>query len=268
MKKNKIYLFVFKRNSRRFSFLLSAVIHGLFLLGLFLYKKTIPLNKENIIHVEFSEEKIPIPELIYEKKEETIAVDNKKIDEKPPKEIKELKTIEKKEVKEIVKEKIIKNSEKKISDMKKNNKNLINDDNKKKQYINNSQKELTVLERAIEKDDQKEENKFERNSFGEKIAKNQNISGLSYKIIKEINPNYPIQAKKIGIKETVIIKVKFLVGLNGQIEKIEFIDSINKFGFKESVEKALEQWKFEPINYKGENIKIYFYKDFTFKVEL
>ena len=41
-------------------------------------------------------------------------------------------------------------------------------------------------------------------------------SGIDFKIIKQVNPNYPKQAEKLRYDKTVVIEVKFLVGLNGE----------------------------------------------------
>lgn len=89
--------------------------------------------------------------------------------------------------------------------------------------------------------------------------------GIEYKILKQIEPDYPIQAERIRYKKKVIVSVRFLVGLKGEIEKIEIIHSHKKFGFDDEVQKALKQWKFHPIYYKNKNIKVYFTKDFIFE---
>ena len=91
--------------------------------------------------------------------------------------------------------------------------------------------------------------------------------GIGYKIIREVDPIYPEMAKKINFKDEVIIQTKFLVGLNGKIEEIIFLDNFTKYGFHKEVEKALKKWEFEPIIYHGKNIKMYFYKDFRFNVK-
>lgn len=102
---------------------------------------------------------------------------------------------------------------------------------------------------------------------GGKIGKNQNIDGIKYKILKSKDPEYPSLAKKFKITEKVVVKAKFLVGLNGDVEKIEILEGPDKFGFKNAVRGSLEEWKFTPVEYKGEIIKLYFYKEFVFKIE-
>lgn len=102
-------------------------------------------------------------------------------------------------------------------------------------------------------------------SSGGKIGANQNISGLLYEIISSPEPQYPIQAKKIRLKEEVVIKARFLVGLDGKVESVEILSGTDRYGFRNEVQKSLKFWKFKPIIYKNENIKLYFYKDFTFQ---
>lgn len=102
---------------------------------------------------------------------------------------------------------------------------------------------------------------------GGKIGKNQNIDGIKYKILKSRDPEYPSLAKKFKIKEKIVVKAKFLVGLNGEVEKIEILEGPEKFGFTNAVRGSLEEWKFTPVEYKGENIKLYFYKEFVFKLD-
>lgn len=89
-------------------------------------------------------------------------------------------------------------------------------------------------------------------------------AGINYTILNEVEPDYPSQAEMIGYSEKVMVTVKFLVGLKGQIEKIEIIKSHAKLGFDDEVRKAVKQWKFKPIYHHGKNIKVYFEKDFVF----
>lgn len=91
--------------------------------------------------------------------------------------------------------------------------------------------------------------------------------GIGYKIKREVEPQYPIMAKKANFKKEVVIQTKFLVGLNGKVEEIIFLDNFTSYGFRKEVEKALKQWEFAPIIYQGHNIKMYFYKDFRFNVK-
>lgn len=97
--------------------------------------------------------------------------------------------------------------------------------------------------------------------------KNQDVSGISYKILESPEPNYPIMAKKANIKDQVIIKVRFSVNELGKIENIKFYDTNEKYGFHEEVVKALENWSFTPVSYNNKVVKMYFYKVFIFKIK-
>lgn len=88
--------------------------------------------------------------------------------------------------------------------------------------------------------------------------------GINYEILKEVDPEYPEQAEMIGYSKKVLVTVKFLVDLNGNVEKIEIIKSHSKLGFDDEVKKAVKKWKFKPIFHHGKNIKVYFIKDFIF----
>jgi protein TonB len=67
----------------------------------------------------------------------------------------------------------------------------------------------------------------------------------------------------MGYRKEVSIKVKFLVDKNGNVQDITFYTN-SKYGFEREVEKALKQWKFEPVIYNGTPTPIYFYKIFKF----
>ena len=89
-------------------------------------------------------------------------------------------------------------------------------------------------------------------------------AGINYTILNEVEPEYPQQAEMIGYSQRVIVSVKFLVGLKGEISKIEIIKSHAKLGFDDEVKKAIKKWRFKPIYHHGKNIKVYFIKDFVF----
>ena len=114
------------------------------------------------------------------------------------------------------------------------------------------------------------------NSSGEDLGSNfivdgdgNNIAltseGINYKIINEVEPDYPSQAESIGYSKKVQVTVKFLVGLKGNVEKAEIIKSHKDLGFDAEVMKAIKKWRFKPIFHKGKNIKVYFTKTFVFE---
>ncbi|STO31410.1 transport protein TonB [Fusobacterium necrogenes] len=157
-----------------------------------------------------------------------------------------------------------------------------------KSKLKNSKKEVETRKKNIEKIETKsskeikkdklltiEQNSIDNNyqiDFGRNfsietdgILVAESSDGIQYKILKQIEPNYPVQAKKVRYKNKVTVSVRFLVGLNGSIEKIDIIKSHKKLGFDDEVLKALKQWKFNPIYYKNKNIKVFFTKEFIFE---
>ncbi len=89
--------------------------------------------------------------------------------------------------------------------------------------------------------------------------------GLYYEILREVEPEYPEKANRLGIKGIKIVEVKFLVGQKGEIKTIEILSERDKFGFSQEVEKSLKKWRFKPIFYKNKPIEVYFYKKFKFE---
>ncbi|MGL5277593.1 MAG: energy transducer TonB [Cetobacterium sp.] len=109
----------------------------------------------------------------------------------------------------------------------------------------------------------KDQNRFLQGEDGVFTAVS--LDGIEYEILKEVDPQYPIKARKIGYNGIGSVKVKFLVDIDGTVKEIKFISGESKFGFREEVEKALKKWKFKPIVYKGKVIKVHFEKEFKFK---
>lgn len=171
---------------------------------------------------------------------------------------KEEKTEEKTEKKEdtLVEEKVMK----KESIKKESTKKILE---KKKSKDKNLNKKSKTIEKKEEYNEFKDQNRFLQGEDG--IFTAVSLDGIEYEIKKEIDPQYPLKAKKIGYNGIGVVKVKFLVDLDGSIKNIEFISGENKFGFKEEVEKALKKWKFKPIIYRGKTIRVHFEKEFKFK---
>ena len=81
----------------------------------------------------------------------------------------------------------------------------------------------------------------------------------------EIAPDYPKQAETIRYRKKVIVKAKFLVDEKGEVQNITIVQSHKKLGFDDAVISALKKWKFSPIHYNNEIIKVYFQKEFVFE---
>lgn len=174
------------------------------------------------------------------------------------KEVVEEKKNEKKEIKKVEKKKI----ERKIEKKKVTKKVVSNKKRVEKVIENMSDEVVETQSKAFNPLDG-----LVKDGTGTYIGDQRSSQGIGYRIKREVDPNYPMMAKKVGFKDEVVIQTKFLVGLNGKIEEVIFLNNFNKYGFQKEVEKALRKWEFEPIIYHGENIKMYFYKDFRFNVK-
>lgn len=135
------------------------------------------------------------------------------------------------------------------------NKIVDNEIEKSKDYnIEKSNKEQLNNENFILKD----------NSY---IAKNQDVQGLSYSFIRTPEPRYPNMARRAGIKDEVLIKVRFLVNEKGRVEEIIFYDNVTSYGFRQEVTRALNNWQLSPVTIGDKVVKMYFYKVFRFNVK-
>lgn len=153
--------------------------------------------------------------------------------------------------------------------------------NKTEDKVNKTKKtEKTKTEKTkeVEKNRESDKNKKEAqrvyNEFtdsnrfikgGDGIFTATSSKGIEYEIVKEIDPEYPIRAKKMGYKGTAIVKFRFLVNAKGKVEQITFLSGEKDYGFKEEAEKALKKWEFKPIIYKNKPIKVYFEKEFKYE---
>ena len=91
-------------------------------------------------------------------------------------------------------------------------------------------------------------------------------SGISYTILQDANPKYPKEARSLGYTKVVKVQIRLLVGLDGQVESVEILNSkIPDLGFKEEAVKAIKKMAFKPIIYQGQNIKMYFKKTVVFQ---
>ncbi|WP_291259126.1 energy transducer TonB, partial [Fusobacterium sp.] len=203
-------------------YLFSFIIHMiLFFSVIKLPKNEVKLDSKNVV-VYLNELKIkgentpePAPIKNVEPPKEKI---EKKIEKKEIKKIK--KKIEKKKIVKKVKEEVESKVEEKITEG---------------VEIAGVNKNINELDGLV------------KDGTGTYIGDQKSSQGIGYKIKREVDPNYPMMAKKIGFKDEVVIKTKFLVGLNGKVEEIIFLNDYTKYGFQKEVEKALKKWEFEPI---------------------
>ncbi|WP_028857692.1 energy transducer TonB [Psychrilyobacter atlanticus] len=191
---------------------------------------------------------------------------------------KQIKEEVKPEKKKIIKKEVTKSKKKKLE-----TKNKVVDKiekmekNSKSDNIQKENNELSLdsaTETKIQQDNQTTDqnspekeiiNGFVKLADGSVAAKNQGVKGLSYGFLSQPEPNYPEIARKMGFNSDITIKVRFLIGYDGRVEEIKFYDDIEKFGFRNEVNKALNQWRSTPITVNGDKVKLYFYKKFKFE---
>lgn len=211
----------------------------------------------------FSVIKFPTKEIKLDSKNVVVYLNELKVEGKGNPEPAPLKNLEKKEIVEEKKE--IKKIEKKKSVKKIEKKKVskkVNSTKKKVEKVVEENSEVVEVQ-------QKVFNPLDglvKDGTGTYIGDQRSSQGIGYRIKREVDPSYPLMAKKVGFKDEVVIQTKFLVGLDGKVEEIIFLNDFTKYGFQKEVEKALKKWEFEPIIYHGKNIKMYFYKDFRFNV--
>lgn len=87
---------------------------------------------------------------------------------------------------------------------------------------------------------------------------------VAFKILDSFKPVYPETAREFDISATVVVKV--LIGVDGKIEKIEFIKSVEEFGFNKAVSDALKHWRFS-VKKKRNKVKCVYIIPFPFEYE-
>lgn len=102
-------------------------------------------------------------------------------------------------------------------------------------------------------------------SDGSYMAKHQGVKGLSFGFISSPEPDYPSLAKRLGFKDEMIIKVIMEFDSNGRLSDMKFIGDEDRFGFRNEVEKTINQWRLTSIKYNNMNVKMRFYKSFKFE---
>lgn len=109
------------------------------------------------------------------------------------------------------------------------------------------------------------------NGFGDNFASNGDgtytalsSSGIDYQILAAPEPSYPEEARALGYSRSIRVEAELLVGLNGQVETVQILNSVPNLGFREAAKQALLNWRFAPIYYQGVNIKMRFTKNIYF----
>lgn len=90
---------------------------------------------------------------------------------------------------------------------------------------------------------------------------------LVYKILREVKPEYPAKAKNLNFRGKIVVTSEFIVGKDGRVREIRLKsenDLYKKYSFNKSIEKALREFRFTPISYKGNIVEVVFSKEFEF----
>ncbi|MCK7592530.1 energy transducer TonB [Pseudomarimonas salicorniae] len=66
---------------------------------------------------------------------------------------------------------------------------------------------------------------------------------------------YPSRAKASGVTGYVVLSV--LIGPTGQVEKVKVLESQPSGVFDDVAAAGVQGWKFEPAQYKGENVRVW-----------
>lgn len=144
-------------------------------------------------------------------------------------------------------------------------KETVNENNDAKEFVDKESKSVLGTGGKGEKGTGKDVfagGNFSKDSAGTYIAASSD--GIDYKIIVQAKAHYPTEARAISYNKEVVTRASFTVGLEGKVESVKVINKTPKLGFREETIKALHKMKFEPIIYKGHNIKCRFTKDFYF----
>lgn len=228
-------------------YIISAILHGMVIFFLFGFVKDEELRfrEKNTMIVSVKNRRAVSNNTNVSSAKESEKKEEVKEEKSLPQEKPVEKEVVKESVKKVVKKEEIKN--RKIESKQQKSSEQKSESNKVKESYNEF----------------KDQNRFLQGEDG--IFTAVSLDGIEYEILKEVDPQYPIKARKIGYNGVGSVKVKFLVDVDGTIKEIEFISGESRFGFREEVEKALKKWKFKPITYKGKVIKVHFEKEFKFK---
>ena len=262
------------KNLKQLFFMIITLVMTLLLLGFMTILNRDEKNEiEKIVVVKMKSVKLLKEVEKVKKKSIKKKIKEKKIKkiEKKVKKRGEKKVIEKKVVvkKSIIAEKKIEIKEKIVVVKEKIEEELV-----KKELVEISSESVVVKveEKKVEnilKTEKKDEIREEVVETGEPLERVEISSlkeGIDYKIKSKRLPKYPIRAKKLRYKKDVVVICKIYIGYSGEVERVEILDGLEKFGFNREVVRVVERyWSFEPIFYKGKPIKASFVKPFRFK---
>ncbi len=113
------------------------------------------------------------------------------------------------------------------------------------------------------------DNNTSKEEISESIIVNQNVANIKYNILKSSEPQYPNIVKRLNLLQQVVVKTRLLIDKEGNIAKIEFLESnidesLEQF-FQKEILTALNTWQFSTVTLDDRPVKIYFYKNFVFQ---
>jgi protein TonB len=76
---------------------------------------------------------------------------------------------------------------------------------------------------------------------------------------------YPLRAKRQGVEGWV--KVALQVGLNGEVEEVEVLESVPEGIFEGSVTRGIRSWRFSPATLMGERVRARVVTTIRFELE-
>jgi protein TonB len=85
-------------------------------------------------------------------------------------------------------------------------------------------------------------------------------------VLKRVPADYPAAARSFRIEGTIIMNA--LISEKGDVIKTEIINGIKgAFGFNQSAQRAVRQWKFDPATIRGINVKVWMRIAIVFKIQ-
>lgn len=84
------------------------------------------------------------------------------------------------------------------------------------------------------------------------------------RVISRVDPIYPYSAKRRGVSGVVV--VRFLVDIQGRIQRLKIVESKPHGVFEDSVRRAVAKWRFKPGVYQGRAVPTWVVVPLRFKL--
>ena len=73
--------------------------------------------------------------------------------------------------------------------------------------------------------------------------------------VRQTAMQYPPKAKAQGVEGYVLVSL--LIGDNGEVQKVRVLESEPGGVFEQTAVNAIRQWRFQPAQYQGKNVKVW-----------